>query len=494
LKRIRVFEINQEGTAFSLVSEIDSYKSAYFTRSWSGIGEFEIESAFAIPTIKELTVGRVIMFGEDERCAGIILSRKRSIEPGGRGGEVVNVRGVELKGILAHRIIYPQPGKTPLWYAYAPKTAKRVLNGQWSYPICINSYPQTPTVAEFSIDGSTNWHSDFDSTDKYMRTRTPPDSWGSVMKISGEASSDGISDYIDYQFRRAYQQPTRPTGNDPAGWDDVPPVDVPHYYALGIAETILKQLVSSQLGPTASNVNRRALLLDIAFDQTRGTAYAIASRYGNLADACGKISEGSGLGYWIELDSGFFHFRLECGAGLDRTAGQSTNGRAIFSSRFDTLNSGTVEENIGSYANLAIVGGSGKGEHRIVSEITQEESEPLGVFRKEAWVEARDLSLPSELATAGLTKLALASNIQLDGVALQKSPLVYKRDYDLGDIVTLEAFGESWDARITEAKEFCGSDGTGVELTYGPPKAELPDQVRRALAGQANALNNSEQD
>ena len=75
---------------------------------------------------------------------------------------------------------------------------------------------------EYSIDGSTSWHSTFTTGDLWARWKIGlAGAWGDPFKIVGEDGSAG--DYIDFIFKRAASLPSTPTGDTPAGWSDAPP-------------------------------------------------------------------------------------------------------------------------------------------------------------------------------------------------------------------------------------------------------------------------------
>lgn len=75
---------------------------------------------------------------------------------------------------------------------------------------------------EYSVDGSTAWHTTFTTGDLWARWKIGlAGAWGDPFKIVGEDGSAG--GYIDFIFRRAASLPSTPTGDTPAGWSDAPP-------------------------------------------------------------------------------------------------------------------------------------------------------------------------------------------------------------------------------------------------------------------------------
>lgn len=86
-----------------------------------------------------------------------------------------------------------------------------------------NATPGDSVYVEYSVDGSTLWHSTFAVGDLYARWKIGVGgAWTDAFRIVGEAGTDG--DYIDFIFQRSATQPATPTGDNPVGWFDAPPV------------------------------------------------------------------------------------------------------------------------------------------------------------------------------------------------------------------------------------------------------------------------------
>lgn len=81
------------------------------------------------------------------------------------------------------------------------------------------------TEVEYSVDGSTSWHSTFTTGDLYMRQRVGAGAWSAAIRIVGEAGLAGDDgSYVDYVFRRSAALPSTPSGTGiPAGWFGDPP-------------------------------------------------------------------------------------------------------------------------------------------------------------------------------------------------------------------------------------------------------------------------------
>ena len=76
---------------------------------------------------------------------------------------------------------------------------------------------------EYSVNGSTNWHTTFASGDIYMRQKKGNGAWSAAIRIVGEKGASGATGpegrYTDYQFAKNTSTSTAPT----SGWQDSPP-------------------------------------------------------------------------------------------------------------------------------------------------------------------------------------------------------------------------------------------------------------------------------
>ena len=84
-----------------LLNEIDLYTSLQLTRSWQGIGSFELH---LIGSQKNIAVGNLIMLGSDGHRAGIIRSITKTVDINGIS---ITVTGQTLDGFTVQRVIIP---------------------------------------------------------------------------------------------------------------------------------------------------------------------------------------------------------------------------------------------------------------------------------------------------------------------------------------------------------------------------------------------------
>jgi hypothetical protein len=90
----------------------------------------------------------------------------------------------------------PPAGTDPLYFSKAEKTAAGAVVGSWSAPARMDG---DGVSFEYSINGSTLWHSTFTTGDIYMRQKVGVGAWSAAIRIVGEQGAPGLdgSDGID---------------------------------------------------------------------------------------------------------------------------------------------------------------------------------------------------------------------------------------------------------------------------------------------------------
>jgi hypothetical protein len=259
------------------------------------------------------------------------------------------------------------------------------------------------------------------------------------------------------------------------------------------AETVMKSLVTAQCG-SGADVDRRFTGLTIATDIDRGATYVLNARYNTtVLDELKKIALATDVGYFIRIDENTKTYVFDISTGLDRTATQTTNPRAIFSDNYDTIKSANYSSSDNQYRNYAYVAGQGAGINRVVREVFTTTTEPTGFDRKEIYVDARDLSTNADLDARGGQKLG-ELNIQttVNGMPLTYSPLVYRTDYDLGDLCTVDVYDEPYDARITSVKESWAPLTYTIDVVFDKEPASISSQVSSAVESVRSTLSQTE--
>lgn len=235
------------------------------------------------------------------------------------------------------------------------------------------------------------------------------------------------------------------------------------------AETVMAQLVTDSM----TGGGRAFAGLTVAATQGRGTVMDYQATNANLLTEIESISMLSGLGVTIDTDGSGMTFRAL--QGVDRTAGQSTNPRAIFSAEFENVLTQEYDIDTGDSGTVAIVSSDKDG-------LTETVGAATGRLRREIYVAASGLDKDENGNTLNEAqkralmrqqgKTALANAPISESFTTEVNPygnLKYKTHYDLGDIITVSSkrWGVQVDARITEITEVYGADGETLELTLG---------------------------
>ena len=230
----------------------------------------------------------------------------------------------------------------------------------------------------------------------------------------------------------------------------------------GAAETVMKELVDRQAANPVVPA-RTIPLLTIAPDLERGQVLTLYAHYENLAEVLEEISRGSGLGWGVYLTESGFVFEVY--EGTDHTVtGQEP---VIFSPDFDNVMQQTLIESQFEEKNAIYVERDG-------TVVAVGEGE--GAERFELYATA-----PSEGSLEDAARQLLQDGIfSLEAEAIGGS-FVYRQDYDLGDIVTVQnkRWGVERSARITEVQEVYEPNNMQVYLTFGDSPPTIIDKVKQ---------------
>lgn len=185
---------------------------------------------------------------------------------------------------------------------------------------------------------------------------------------------------------------------------------------------------------------------------------------------------------------------FEVWQGLDRTQGQSGNSWAVFSDRYENIQSLSYITDHSSMRNYAYIAGAGEGEARTVVTLDQTNGQP----RRELYVDARDLQRKKDDDTEMTEEEYTAVLLQRGKEKLEEYPLVetfdakvnlysnleYKTDYDLGDKCTFlnQDLGIEAETRITEITETYENGGVTISLVFGEGQMTIMQRIKREVA------------
>ena len=129
--------------------------------------------------------------------------------------------------------------------------------------------------------------------------------------------------------------------------------------------------------------------------------------------------------------------------------------------------------------NILYVAGQDVAAARAIK-IVYEGSEPTGIDRREALIDARDLETDAELAIRGAERLnELAEEITLDVVYFDSGSFVYGDHFDIGDVITVVYEGVATViSRIVSVTEEVSYDGQRITLEIGKTYPDMKSIVK----------------
>lgn len=266
---------------------------------------------------------------------------------------------------------------------------------------------------------------------------------------------EGASDDIFLSERLAYPTP---------GTADVTAQTSGYDIRTGPAETVIKQYVDVNMGPSAP-AQRQISSLTIEANQARGTTVYANARFNQIQDLIYDLAQVGGLGYQITQTNGNLLFSMY--EPVDRTEliRMDIQNRKLSSS---TYSYGTAK------VTRAIVAGRGEAEDRIFVERSSTESLNAEVDwnrRIEVFKDARQSESTDELNTAGDELLVdLGKTItEFSVTPADDQTMVYGTDWFQGDRVTVVANDIERTAVVTEVGIQIAEDGVRVGATVGTP-------------------------
>jgi hypothetical protein len=275
--------------------------------------------------------------------------------------------------------------------------------------------------------------------------------------VRGEWLIEGASDDIILTERLAYPDPSE---------DDVSSQTVSHDRRFGNAETIMKEYVDSNIGPSAP-LSRQVDNLVVATDLERGPVVLQSARFTELQSLLYGISDSSNLGYSIKQVDQELIFEVYEPVDRSDTIRMDIENRQLSSAEY-------------GYAlpkfTRAIVAGQGEAVERIFIERTSDdslESESLWGRRIEKFQDARQAEQVAELEQIGDEALADDGKtiVSLTVTPSDDIQMRYGIDWGLGDVVSVVAGNIETTAVVTEVGISIEEDGVRVGAVIGAPAA-----------------------
>jgi hypothetical protein len=270
----------------------------------------------------------------------------------------------------------------------------------------------------------------------------------------------------------------------------------------GKTEELMRKLVNDNcISPTDRALPNLILGSLKNFDDT----IQYQDSYGNILSCLESISNTSNLGFKNTLDMENQKIIFNVYKGIDRTVNNGAIAPCIFSRDFENILEQEYFDSINNYKNTALIAGTGEGADRKLTAIEQGQ----GLNRYELYVDARDLQSTKQvektdedgnkttedvpmsdneyipmLLQRGKEKLAECYEVQtFDSKINTQGNNIYKKDFDLGDIVTIvdKKWGIQVDTRITEVEEVYEGGKVEINPTFGNNIPTIIDKIKQVV-------------
>lgn len=202
----------------------------------------------------------------------------------------------------------------------------------------------------------------------------------------------------------------------------------------------------------------------------------------NLLSYLEALSLVSGIGYKICYKRYYMEFCTY--KGLDRSVNQSINPRAVFSEEFDNLTAVEYTYSEVDKVTAVYVAGEGEGNNRTIIEV---DDGSTGWDRFESWNDARS-SREEDMTDEEYLQLLQESGHEVQtpaaenfsGSVVSSDAMTYKKDFDLGDIVTVfsRRFNKKISVRITEVEEVHEGDSNKIVIYVGQTESTISDILK----------------
>ena len=238
------------------------------------------------------------------------------------------------------------------------------------------------------------------------------------------------------------------------------------------AETVIRTLIDENVINPADAARTIALIsLGTAKGYTPSINKQITGK--TLLETISGICKEQIWGFDMPFTNGGFVFNLY--QGLDRTYGQTSRPRVVFSPQWESLSSSEYEHDRRTHFNSVYVAGEGEGLDRKIVHLTATENpSPNGsLLLKEKWLDSRQTSSNGgEISSTTYNTLLMQQGFefikgnkdtQLFSGEVIASRYKYGTDYGLGDKVQVEnEYGISGTAYVIEVTEV--EDETGYNV------------------------------
>ncbi|CAB4152382.1 Siphovirus Gp37-like protein [uncultured Caudovirales phage] len=272
---------------------------------------------------------------------------------------------------------------------------------------------------------------------------------------SGVLLVEGTDDSIVLGYRLAYPTPTTA---------DVTAQSSAYDKRTGTASTVMRAYVNANIGPSAPAA-RKITPLILGADPVVGSVVYGSARFDILGELLTGLAAVDGLGFEVVQQDLNLLFRVYQPADKSGTIRMDVQNDTLTSTKFSYSAPG---------ATVAIVGGAGTETSRVFRQVTTTEStaaETAWNQRIETFLDQNNTSVVDELLQAGKEHLAEdgTTKISLEVIPSSDLTMIYGRDWNLGDKVTVVVDQDQLTATVTTVAIRIEESGVFVGATVGNP-------------------------
>lgn len=254
-------------------------------------------------------------------------------------------------------------------------------------------------------------------------------------------------------------------------------IDITKRFKNKITEDIVRSLITDL---AISNTTRKIDKLILGTRQGLGTSRTMQMTGDVLLDKVYELCKEDELSIRVRYDFDNDKLIAEVWQGLDRRDSQNVNNWAIFSKNFENVTDTQFNIDETKYRNFAYVEGElTDSEGNKTRTGTTVDRIKTGEERLELYVDARDLQKDEEttdleymqmLKERGIEKLNENNKVEEALFSIDPySNLVYKKDFDLGDLVIYknDELGFNIENRIVGISEVYENGNRTIDITFG---------------------------
>lgn len=245
---------------------------------------------------------------------------------------------------------------------------------------------------------------------------------------------------------------------------------------IGTREDIARDIVNANLiNPVDPKRKVKALNLGELSGES-GASVTIGTENEYVGDVLYEILKENEMSHSIRYDYLTDQLFYEVWKGKDRTDAQEINSHAVFSDNLENVLDDTYSIDRSDYKNFCYV----VGKDNITVEV---DKVTPGERRRELVVKTYEED-SSIMTSEGHMQLGRNKIVEIfDGKILSKSNFIYRKDYDLGDLVTFSntRIGKMANKRITEIKEIYEDGNVEIYPIFGDDYITINQKIKREV-------------